>query len=175
LKGYRLIGEIITKKELSVTELIGNLVLISDLNNYCSQAWKDTLEELMVTYREDVYKILKQDIAITEEKDKIKRRLDTIFFEARDKVFKDLSYGCIKKNGIDISYRPHCMDINRKYLNDLYRNNFGGTDGTPYSNFINKNISLYEELFPKQVNKSLAFPDNILNYETPYKRNESKL
>ena len=62
----------------------------------------------------------------------------------------------------------------KKYLNDLYRNNFGGTDGTPYSNFINKNISLYEELFPKQVNKSLVFPDNILNYETPYKRNESK-
>lgn len=45
----------------------------------------------------------------------------------------------------------------KKYLNELYRNNFfSSTDGTPYSNFINKNISLYEELFPK---------NNINNYK----------
>ena len=58
----------------------------------------------------------------------------------------------------------------KKYLNDLYRNNFGSTDGTPYSNFINKNISLYEELFPNNTNKSNIFTDTGSSYESPYKR-----
>ena len=58
----------------------------------------------------------------------------------------------------------------KKYLNDLYRNNFGGTEGTPYSNFINKNISLYEELFPNNANKSSIFSDVGSSYESPYKK-----
>ena len=61
----------------------------------------------------------------------------------------------------------------KKYLNDLYRNNFGGMEGTPYSNFINKNISLYEELFPNNINKSLIFTDTGSSYESPYKRGSS--
>jgi len=58
----------------------------------------------------------------------------------------------------------------KKYLNDLYRNNFGNTDGNPYSNFINKNISLYEELFPNNTNKSKVLIDIGSSYESPYKR-----
>ena len=58
----------------------------------------------------------------------------------------------------------------KKYLNDLYRNNFGGTEGTPYSNFINKNISLYEELFPNNVNKCSIFSEVGSSYESPYKK-----
>ena len=42
----------------------------------------------------------------------------------------------------------------KNYLNNLYRNNFSGyTNGTPYKYFINKNKSIYEELFP-EANKN---------------------
>lgn len=62
----------------------------------------------------------------------------------------------------------------KRYLNDLYRNNFGGTDGTPYSNFINKNISIYEELFPKSINNNSILSEIGDRYESPYKRNTNK-
>ena len=62
----------------------------------------------------------------------------------------------------------------KKYLNDLYRSNFGGTEGTPYSNFINKNISLYEELFPSNANKSSIFSDVGSSYESPYKKGNNR-
>ena len=62
----------------------------------------------------------------------------------------------------------------KKYLNDLYRNNFDSIDGTPYSHFINKNISLYEELFPSNGNKnSYIYTETGSSYESPYKRRQS--
>ena len=59
-------------------------------------------------------------------------------------------------------------------MNDLYRNNFDSIDGTPYSHFINKNISLYEELFPTPINKSLIYTEACSAYDTPRKRGNSK-
>ena len=60
----------------------------------------------------------------------------------------------------------------KKYLNNLYRNNFEPTDGIPYSNFINKNISLYEELFPKTSNKSYLYTDAGSITESPHKKRD---
>ena len=62
----------------------------------------------------------------------------------------------------------------KKYLNDLYRNNFDSIDGTPYSHFINKNISLYEELFPTSINKALIYKEVCSSYDTPKKRGNSR-
>ena len=77
-------------------------------------------------------------------------------------------------DNVDDEQKKDINDIKaKKYLNDLYRNNFGGTDGTPYSNFINKNKSLYDELFPKQVNKSNILTDIGSSYDSPNKRCES--
>ena len=56
----------------------------------------------------------------------------------------------------------------KKYLNALYRNNFGtSADGIPYSKFINKNISLYEELFPKSAPKNYIYTETYTNYDSP--------
>ena len=58
----------------------------------------------------------------------------------------------------------------KKYLNALYRNNFNiNPEGVQYSNFINKNISLYEELFPKQEPKKNIYTESNYNYESPYR------
>jgi len=58
----------------------------------------------------------------------------------------------------------------KKYLNALYRNNFNtNPEGVQYSNFINKNISLYEELFPKQEPNNYIRLENDYSYETPYR------
>lgn len=58
----------------------------------------------------------------------------------------------------------------KKYLNALYRNNFiTNAEGVQYSNFINKNISLYEELFPKQEPKKYIYTENDYSYESPYR------
>lgn len=63
----------------------------------------------------------------------------------------------------------------KKYLNALYRNNFGATtDGIPYSKFINKNISLYEELFQKPALKNLKYTETYSNYESPVRTNDNK-
>ena len=51
----------------------------------------------------------------------------------------------------------------KKYLNDLYKKNFNGNDVIPNSNFINKNISLYEELFSKPVNKNYIYTETGIN------------
>ena len=59
----------------------------------------------------------------------------------------------------------------KRYLNDLYRKNFGGPDGTtPNSYFINKNISLYEELFPP-MSKTIIVNEMRDSHVSPYKRN----
>ncbi len=56
----------------------------------------------------------------------------------------------------------------RKYLNNLYRKNFSGyTNGTPYSYFINKNKSIYEELFAKTSKNSSMFLNTFSNYSSP--------
>ena len=58
----------------------------------------------------------------------------------------------------------------KKYLNALYRNNFNtNPEGVQYSNFINKNIPLYEELFPKQETKNYIITENDYSYESPYR------
>ena len=63
----------------------------------------------------------------------------------------------------------------KKYLNALYRNNFGTTtDGIPYSKFINKNISLYEELFPKPTFKNSIYTETFSNFESPDRTNDNK-
>ena len=63
----------------------------------------------------------------------------------------------------------------KKYLNALYRNNFGTTtDGIPYSKFINKNISLYEELFPKPTFKNCIYTETFSNFESPDRTNDNK-
>ena len=121
-------GDILVKKDLDFTKIVGNLVLVSDLNNYCASAWKDTLEEMLVTYKEDVYKELGDKITITEEKDKIKRRLNELFFNAREKVLKDIAYGIIEKHQIDEALRPHVIDIYKKYLNEEYGFNLSETE-----------------------------------------------
>ena len=62
----------------------------------------------------------------------------------------------------------------KKYLNALYRNNFGTTtDGIPYSKFINKNISLYEELFTKPALKDFINTETFSNYESPQRTNDN--
>ncbi len=60
----------------------------------------------------------------------------------------------------------------KKYLNNLYRNNFECTNGIPYSNFINKNISLYEELFSKTLNKRYIYTDAGSKNESPQKKGD---
>ena len=58
----------------------------------------------------------------------------------------------------------------KKYLNALYRNNFNtNPEGVQYSYFINKNMPLYEELFPKQEPKKYIYTENDYSYETPYR------
>jgi hypothetical protein len=58
----------------------------------------------------------------------------------------------------------------KKYLNALYRNNFNtNPEGVQYSYFINKNLPLYEELFPKQEPKKYIYTENDYSYETPYR------
>ena len=58
----------------------------------------------------------------------------------------------------------------KKYLNDLYKKNFNGNDIIPNSNFINKNISLYEELFSKPVNKNYIYTETGYNDVSSPKR-----
>ena len=63
----------------------------------------------------------------------------------------------------------------KKYLNALYKNNFGTTtDGIPYSKFINKNISLYEELFPKSSLNNYIYTETFSNLESPDRTNDNK-
>ena len=61
----------------------------------------------------------------------------------------------------------------KNYLNALYRSNFGGAEGTPYSNFINKNTSIYDELFPKNLNTTFIYTETGSKNETPYRRKDS--
>ena len=51
----------------------------------------------------------------------------------------------------------------KKYLNDLYKKNFNGNDIISNSNFINKNISLYEELFSKPANRNYIYTETGYN------------
>ena len=63
----------------------------------------------------------------------------------------------------------------KKYLNALYRNNFGTTsDGTAYPKFINKDISLYDELFPKPTLKNSVYTETFTNFDSPERANENK-
>lgn len=74
-------------------------------------------------------------------------------------------------------YKKNNNNINekkaKKYLNALYRSNFGGAEGTPYSNFINKNTSIYDELFPKNLNTTFIYTETGSKNETPYRRKDS--
>ena len=126
LNGFRVIGEII--KEHDYMQIDKNIMLISDLNNWCAEAWKDTLEEMMVMYREEIYSHFKEKIGVSQETDKIKRRLNEIFFEAKDTVAKKLGNGAIDEFDIHEDYRPHCIDIYNKYLNETYGLNLPQTN-----------------------------------------------
>ena len=57
-----------------------------------------------------------------------------------------------------------------KYLNNLYKKYFCGyTNGTPYSYFINKDKSIYEELFPKAEKNNILLLNTFSNNESPKK------
>jgi hypothetical protein len=63
----------------------------------------------------------------------------------------------------------------KKYLNALYRSNFGTTtDGIPFYKFINKRIPLYEELFPKPTLSNYVNTETFYNYESPTRTNGNK-
>ena len=58
------------------------------------------------------------------------------------------------------------------YLNNLIRNNFGSyTDGTQYKYFINKDKSIFDEIFPKTTRnkKKPPYISTFSNNETPKK------
>ena len=141
------------KEEYSINNNnFSNLVI----SNYYSNKIKPYESGKNVSYRINKSNSKEKKISIDKSSRNIKFKLD--FNSSFDNISGE------DNNNSDDERNNNIIEAKaKKYLNDLYKKNFNGTDGIPNSNFINKNISLYEELFSKPANRNYIYKDTGLD------------
>ena len=132
-------------------------------NNSISRNKSNNSRNASYSLRNDSIEIYNTNYSIMDPFNKNKIKYDININNSYDNLSAEESEDENQKNNIKEAKA-------KKYLNALYRNNFIiNPEGVQYSNFINKNISLYEELFPKQELKKNIYTQSDYNFESPYR------
>ena len=136
------------------------------LNNSTSRNKTNNSRNASYSLRNDSKEIYNTNYSIIDPYNKNKIKYDININNSYDNLSVGESSEENQKNDIKEAKA-------KKYLNALYRNNFNtnpeNPEGVQYSNFINKNMPLYEELFPKQEPKKYIYTENDYSYESPYR------
>ncbi|KAG4096714.1 ankyrin [Neocallimastix lanati (nom. inval.)] len=123
LKGYKVIAQILKESSIEPILKLGNVIMISEVSNYCASGWKDTLLELLTNFSFEIKEKYKDAIHLDYEKDPLKKILNEIFFNARECITKEISYKYINDHKIRLSQRPHYIDTFKQVFNEVYHLN----------------------------------------------------